>query len=164
MLFPAFYTNMFISLAKYQVKYLLVGGHAVNFHGVVRNTLDLDLWVEKDDENLSRLLSCLADLNFDQSKCNAAIEYFANNHKFDIIRDGYLVEILDSFIFQFSFEEAFSKRVEETADNFTINIIGLDHLLTLKSKSSRQKDLLDVAELKNFHNLSEDDNTLFTLE
>lgn len=34
MLFPAFYTNMFISLAKYQVKYLLVGGHAVNFHDI----------------------------------------------------------------------------------------------------------------------------------
>ena len=164
MLFPAFYTNMFISLAKYQVKYLLVGGHAVNFHGVVRNTLDLDLWVEKNNENLGHLLNCLKDLNFNQSKCNAAIEYFANNHKFDIIRDGYLVEILDSFIFQFSFEEAFSKRVEEKSDNIIINIISLDHLLILKSRSSRQKDQLDVAELKKFHNLPDDDNTPFTLD
>jgi hypothetical protein len=164
MLFPEFYTNMFLSLAKYQVRYLLVGGHAVNYHGVVRNTLDLDLWIEKDDDNLSRLLSCLIDLNFSQSKCHAAIDYFSNHHKFDIIRDGYLIEIMDSYIFQFNFEQAYSNRIEEKSDNLTINIISLDHLLILKSKSLRQKDLLDAEELKKFHNLSEDDNTPFTLD
>ena len=38
------------SLHSNGVDYLIVGGHAVAFHGYPRFTGDLDIWVRADDE------------------------------------------------------------------------------------------------------------------
>ena len=42
-------------LDKHDVDYLLVGGYAVILNGYVRSTGDLDLWVNKTDNNYSKL-------------------------------------------------------------------------------------------------------------
>jgi len=41
------------------VKYLLIGGHAVAFHGYPRATADLDVWVAVDPKNASLISSAL---------------------------------------------------------------------------------------------------------
>ena len=47
----------FIQLAnKYEVKMLLVGGGAINFHGYQRHSADVDFWIRTDEENLSKLI------------------------------------------------------------------------------------------------------------
>ncbi|MFN7936530.1 MAG: hypothetical protein U0R19_24625 [Bryobacteraceae bacterium] len=38
------------------VKYLLIGGYAVNIHGYVRMTNDLDVWVRTSTENAERII------------------------------------------------------------------------------------------------------------
>ena len=38
-------------LASHDVKYLLIGGYAVAYHGYVRPTLDLDVWVSTEKES-----------------------------------------------------------------------------------------------------------------
>jgi hypothetical protein len=45
------------AFAAADVRYLLVGGYAVGFHGRPRFTKDLDLWVDDSDENFCRLES-----------------------------------------------------------------------------------------------------------
>lgn len=47
------------ALADTGVDYVLVGGVAVNLHGVVRATEDIDLFVRLDDGNIERLKSAL---------------------------------------------------------------------------------------------------------
>src|SRR5688572_22303648 len=42
-----------------KIKYLLVGGFAVAFHGLVRATQDLDLWIMDEPKNLEKLKSLL---------------------------------------------------------------------------------------------------------
>jgi hypothetical protein len=39
------------------VKYLLVGGYAVGFHGYPRATADMDIWVSRTEENAQKLVS-----------------------------------------------------------------------------------------------------------
>jgi hypothetical protein len=41
------------------VKYLLIGGDAVAFHGYPRATADLDVWVAVDPKNASLISSAL---------------------------------------------------------------------------------------------------------
>ncbi len=38
-----FYLDLFKALEKHKVRYLLVGGLAMNLHGVPRATMDVDL-------------------------------------------------------------------------------------------------------------------------
>ena len=54
----------FIELLNvHKVKYLVIGGYAVNFHGYPRYTKDIDFWIYKD--NISNLLKAIAAFGFD---------------------------------------------------------------------------------------------------
>jgi hypothetical protein len=51
-------------LNKAGAKYILVGGFAVNYHGLPRMTHDIDLLVDPSSENMERVkkaLACLPD-------------------------------------------------------------------------------------------------------
>jgi hypothetical protein len=50
-----FYLDLFRALNDHQVRYLLVGGLAMNLHGVPRMTMDVDLILAMDEANLERL-------------------------------------------------------------------------------------------------------------
>ena len=39
-----------------KVKYLVVGGYAVAYHGYPRYTKDIDFWIWLDDENASNMI------------------------------------------------------------------------------------------------------------
>ena len=47
-----FYEEIFWAFQKQKVKYVLVGGIAVNLLGSMRSTADLDILVEMSDDNL----------------------------------------------------------------------------------------------------------------
>jgi hypothetical protein len=49
--FPPDFLDLVIELNRADARYLLVGGHAVAFHGRPRATKDFDLWVEASPEN-----------------------------------------------------------------------------------------------------------------
>jgi hypothetical protein len=44
------------SLNDHRVEYLLVGGHAVAYHGYARPTQDLDVWIGVNAENAGRMV------------------------------------------------------------------------------------------------------------
>lgn len=52
--FLEFYLKVIDSFNKNQVDYMLVGGYAVNFHGYIRATGDLDLWVDTRKKTLRK--------------------------------------------------------------------------------------------------------------
>jgi hypothetical protein len=52
------YLDLFQALNEHQVRYLLVGGLAMNLHGVPRMTMDVDLVLALDSGNFARFLAC----------------------------------------------------------------------------------------------------------
>ena len=42
----------------------MVGGFAVNFHGYVRSTGDIDVWVEASPENATKLSTAIREFGF----------------------------------------------------------------------------------------------------
>ena len=50
------YYNILQALNQCNVRYMIVGGYATNYHGVIRSTIDLDLWVDIKENNLEKLL------------------------------------------------------------------------------------------------------------
>ncbi|MBL7829604.1 MAG: hypothetical protein JNK41_01150, partial [Saprospiraceae bacterium] len=53
-------------LQTYQVRFLLIGGYAVIFHGYNRTTGDMDIWIDPDEENKSKFIACLFELEYRQ--------------------------------------------------------------------------------------------------
>jgi hypothetical protein len=55
------------ALKKQDVDYVLVGGVAMNLHGVLRSTEDIDLFVRSTTENIDRLKKALFEVFDDES-------------------------------------------------------------------------------------------------
>jgi predicted nucleotidyltransferase len=128
-----------------EVKYLVIGGYAVAYHGYVRYTGDLDIFVELSPENAQKLVTALREFGFDLPKVKPAL--FLRKGK--IIRMGYepmRLEILNE-IDGVSFEECYRQRRVATLGGLRVNFIDIEKLLKNKRASRRAKDLADIEAL-----------------
>jgi len=129
-------------LNSHGVEYLVIGGYAVGYHGFVRATGDLDVFVDISAKNASLLVQVFADFGFATPELTN--ELFLEPGK--IVRVGLppiRIEVLNN-ISGVSFSEAYPKRIEETIDGVRIPFIDLSSLLKNKSASGRMKDLADI--------------------
>ena len=62
-----FYLDLFRTLQEERVDYVVVGGLAINLHGVERATMDVDLVLAMDDANLRRFLGAAKKLKLEPS-------------------------------------------------------------------------------------------------
>jgi predicted nucleotidyltransferase len=127
------------------IRYVVVGGYAVAYHGYVRYTGDLDIFVELSRENAERMTRALHEFGFALPKVKPSL--FLKKGK--IIRMGYepmRLEILNE-IDGVTFEECYRRRNIARVSGLKINFIALTQLLKNKRASGRQKDLADVEAL-----------------
>lgn len=153
---PGFYLKIISVFNLNKVKYLLIGGHAVNFYGYVRVTADMDIWVSNESTNLEKLFKSLLELGYNEENCKKALDFFMENHMIKIPKDTDLVELLDSFMVKTDFESAYKNRETANIDGIKINIIGFNELIKSKTKSNRDKDLNDVKELQEIKKIIDD--------
>jgi hypothetical protein len=52
------------SLNDNQVRYLIIGGYAVAFHGYPRYTKDIDIWIEISLDNAEKIVKALQQFGF----------------------------------------------------------------------------------------------------
>ena len=134
------------SFNAHEVRYLLVGGFAVNFYGYPRSTGDIDLWIDPSESNKKRLLQALSSLNYDIDQLKSIkLEGAA---PIDIPLQDFKIELIPFISTKLSFNNAFEHSIVGDLDGISIRIVDLKHLIQLKSDSSRMKDALDVQELK----------------
>ena len=136
----------FLKLLKsHEVRYLLIGGYAVIYHGFPRATGDMDIWVAVSRDNASKLVDVLKDFGFEVPDLSPNL--FLEEGK--VIRMGLppiRLKILTS-VSGVSFEECFNSRIVERIDDVEINIISLEFLKKNKKASGRYKDLNDLENL-----------------
>lgn len=124
---------------------MVIGGYAVAYHGYVRYTGDLDLFVELSPTNAAKLVRALREFGFDLPQLKPALFL----RKGRIVRLGcepMRLEILNE-IDGVSFEECYRHRRQSRVANLKVNFIALPQLLKNKRASGRQKDLVDVEAL-----------------
>ncbi len=134
-------------LNREHVRYLVVGGYAVIFHGYVRYTGDLDIYVALSSENAQALVTAFREFGFNLPEVTP--ELFLNKGR--IVRMGnepMRLEILNE-IDGVTFDECYKNRVEVGDAADTINFIALNELLKNKRATGRLKDLADVEALTN---------------
>ena len=157
---PIPYTAIFRELCAADVRYLVVGGFAVNFHQVQRATVDLDLIVDLSDENLAKFTAAAARLGL-VPRLPVQLEQFADRRTRErwIAEKGLVVftlhnpenvfETVDVFAREpLPFDEMYSRRLKVAAFGVLIPVAGLDDLIRMKETAGRERDLFDAAQLR----------------
>ncbi len=132
-------------LNKRAVRYLLVGGYAVGFHGYPRATNDIDFWIELNRENAEKIVEVIREFGFNPPELSP--ELFLKDKQ--VIRMGIAplrIEVLTE-ISGVNFVECFAERTVAEFDDIKVNILGLKHLKINKKASGRLKDLADLENL-----------------
>lgn len=134
-------------LNEHDVRYLLIGAYAVNYHGYIRATGDMDIWVAIHPDNAQKLVAVLKAFGFENDP-DLQPELFLRERK--IIRMGVppvRLEITTS-ISGVEFDECYSTRIVDDLDGIQVNLIDLESLKKNKKASGRPKDLVDLQKLQ----------------
>ncbi len=145
MLNPDFH-DMLSVLCDENAEFLIVGAYALAAYGNPRATGDIDIWVQRSEENakrvwhaLKRFGAPLLDLNIEDLKTPGLIfQIGVAPRRIDIITSIDGVE----------FDEAWPHRKEVEIEGLNIAIIGRSHLLKNKKALGRPQDLADIAWLE----------------
>jgi len=155
-----FYVDLFSTLACHKVDYLLIGGLAVSLHGVERATMDVDITVAMNPDNLAALieaakelkltpvlpvpLDSLRDLDLlSQWHKERNLEAFALRTP-DLA--GVTVEVLLFPPVEFA---GMASRAEVLKVAHTdIQVVSIDDLIALKKAAGRPIDLIDIEHLQ----------------
>jgi predicted nucleotidyltransferase len=133
-------------LNAYEVRYLIVEGYAVAFHGHPRYTKDLDVWIERTSENVRRLLQALEDFGFG----SVGLEETDFLEPEQVVQLGYpplRIDLLTS-VTGVAFEECYDECEALDVEGVHLSFIGLEGLRANKRASGRHQDLADLENLE----------------
>lgn len=133
------------SLNKHNVEFMIIGGYAVVFHGHVRNTQDLDLYIRPTEENARRTVAALGEAGFASPELNA--EVFTADNGISLGVEPVKVDLL-SHLPGVIFEEAWTRRETSVFGPETASYISRGDLIKNKLAVGRPRDLDDVRELE----------------
>ncbi|HEX9984377.1 MAG TPA: DUF6036 family nucleotidyltransferase [Thermoanaerobaculia bacterium] len=133
-------------LNSHNVDYLVVGGHAVAFHGHPRFTGDIDFFVRTTTENAQRLLRVLDMFGFGGIGI-AEDDLITQGRVISLGQPPNRIDILTS-ISGVGFDSAWESRVQTVMDDQPVTLLGWTDLLKNKEASGRQKDKADLEKLR----------------
>jgi len=140
------FREFFQLLNANEVRYLIIGGYAVAFHGYPRYTKDIDVWIWVHPENAEKIIKSLEDFGF--ASLGLQIDDFLETDT--IIQLGHAPNRIDLIMGTpgVDFEECYLARVENEIEGVTLPFIDLENLKKTKTASGRLQDLADVENLE----------------
>lgn len=152
------YEDVFRSLEKGKVDYVIVGGIAANLLGLVRATADLDIMIKISLANFEKVDAILRHLGYkmrqpiDIKKINPA--YLASIIKIKNLKAVSYYKpdefnevdiIVDSPV---KFETVRRRAVVRSLKGLKLVVISIDDLIKMKTKTGRDVDKFDAAQLR----------------
>lgn len=132
-------------LSSHTVEFIVVGGHAVAFHGHPRFTGDIDFFVRPSRDNAERIIRVLVTFGFGDLALSAD-DFTKPRSVVQLGRPPNRIDLLSS-ISGVDFQEAWDNRVQGELDGLPVSFLGFETLVKNKRASGRDKDLGDVKKL-----------------
>jgi predicted nucleotidyltransferase len=154
------FQTIFKEMNKLGIDYLVIGGLAVNFHGVPRMTYDIDLMVLLEPENILKLATKLTQWGYkpkipidprdlaDETKRNSWVHekgMKALNFYSETLPIGEIDIIIDTPI---PYKELKNRAIRVELQDEKIPTISIHDLIELKLRAGRKQDLADVEYLR----------------
>jgi len=145
------------ALQDYEVKYILIGGYAINFHGYQRFTEDLDIWLEDTLDNWRKLRKVFIKCEMGDYSTIEHIQFVPgwtdfhlnNNLRLDILIDMKGLE-------GYSFDECLQLASVADIEGIKIPFLHINQLIENKKRVNRPKDQIDVIALEEIKKLRDD--------
>lgn len=133
-------------LNSHEVRYLVVGGYALAFHGHPRYTKDIDLWLEITPRNAAAVLAALHDFGFAELELTEQDFLESGN----VIQLGYPPSRIDLLTQAtgLDFSTCYETRVEVDIEGVQVNFVDLENLKKNKRATGRLQDLADLEYLE----------------
>ena len=134
------------SLIDNEVRYLVVGGYAVAFHGYPRYTKDIDIWIDQSLDNANGLTEALEQFGF--ASLGLSPKDFTESDQ--IIQLGHPPNRIDliTSLTGVSFSACYDTRAVHEIDGLMINFIDLENLKANKKATGCHQDLADLEHLE----------------
>lgn len=148
-------------LNRADVRYLVAGGLAVNAHGYLRFTADVDIVLALDQNNIINAIEALATIGYRPSVPVRALDFADTRMRgqwidekgmvvFNLFSDQHPDTSIDIFADEpFDFNKAYTATSpSEIGPGLHVRFVTLETLIQMKEQSGRPKDQDDVLHLK----------------
>ena len=137
----------FVELLNSQkVDFVIVGAHALAWHGLPRYTKDIDFFVSTSPENADALASLIVRFGFGSTGL-CAVDFLAEDQVIQLGMEPNRIDILTG-ISGVEWDEAWSTRVQGELDGLPVSFLGKDAYIKNKLASGRPQDHADVSRLR----------------
>ncbi len=145
------------SLGEQNVEYILIGGAALNVHGIVRATEDIDIFVRPDRENVERLKSALRALWDDQDIDELSAEDLSG--RYPVVRYGppgeeLSIDLVARLGQAFKYEDIEAETIR--LEGVQVRVATPAMLYRMKKDTVRPIDRADAATLKQMFEIEDD--------
>ncbi len=143
------------------VRYIIIGGFAVNAHGVIRPSKDLDIVPDPDRANIKRLAKLLSELDarqvgvgdlrpeeFPADPTNANDLAAGANFRLQTrLGDLDIMQWVAGIDNDRAYDALAVDAIEGDLDGIPLRVCGLDHLIAMKRAAGRPRDMDDLQRL-----------------
>lgn len=164
-----FYLDLFRSLHDHGVRYLLVGGLAMNLHGVPRMTMDVDLVLSLDMRNLDAFIGCARALGLrplapvplealrDPEQRHAWIEQ-KHMVAFALAAPGPGSVTVDVLLrHPLEMDVALGRGLVREVEGVPVRLAAVEDMISMKQAAGRRQDLDDIEHLRRLSRMESDE-------
>lgn len=154
------YDDVFRELAIRRVRYLIVGGIAVNLHGYARLTMDMDLMLDLSEANMEQAVLAFERLGYAPKAPVKPVELISAGKRrewiaqkravvFTFIHPAAPFKMIDIFLDNpVDFDKAFERRTRLNIGGVAVDVASVEDLINMKTICGRPRDMEDVEHLR----------------
>ena len=141
--------NLWQKLFECNVKYITIGGYAVNYYAYNRSTGDIDILIADTLQNRKAFRVCLEQLGIGDFEEIETMQFLPGWTDFTLDY-GLRLDVLTKMkgIDPNSFDELYTNAETILIHNIEVKFIDYNNLILAKKATGRDKDLNDIAALE----------------
>jgi predicted nucleotidyltransferase len=160
-----FYERIFKILNAKRIKYLVIGGVAVNLHGFQRTTGDLDILISLDTKNVKKFVDLIKSLKW-KPRVPVDVNEFSDPKKrqvwiktkgmkvFSVYNPKKELEHIDVMTENYiDFANAYRHRKVVSDGKLKVSVVSIQDLIKLKKIAGRERDQIDIHALEQIKRL-----------
>lgn len=145
------------ALQNNNVRYIMVGGYAINLHGYQRYTGDIDIWLEDSVTNRQNLRATFIECEMGDYFMLDRMQFVPGWTDFQLTNGIRLdIMVMMKGLEEYSFSECLEMASIADIDGVKVPFLQINQLISNKKAVNRPKDQIDVIELEKIRKFREE--------